>query len=106
MVLPLPVASRQVCRLAPFQRFRQRTDAFNGCCGLKDEIPHLEKPRANALGEGGERCAPHRPASGAVVCPLRRLQRQMDVGQEVGRPHKLWIVEIGLEYWSVVWLVA
>ncbi len=50
--------------------------------------------------------APHRPASGAVVCPLRRLQRQMDVGQEVGRPHKLWIVEIGLEYWSVVWLVA
>src|SRR5580693_6284212 len=45
---------RQVGGLAPFERFRERADAFSIGGGLKDKAPDLEKPLPNARRECGE----------------------------------------------------
>ena len=54
MVLPLRSRLRQIGGLAPLQCFGQRTYALNAGGRLEDETPHLQKPRPNALREGGE----------------------------------------------------
>ena len=69
MVLPLPVASRQVGRLAPFQRFRRRSHVLNGGGGLKDQISDFEKPRARTCSGNADKVA----ATSAVMGGRRSL---------------------------------